>query len=165
MTIRMFKAVLAGSAMLALGLSANVAQAATATANAKAQILKALTVTKTTDLDFGTIVAGTAIGTVTLPTTGAASCTGTITCAGTPVPALFAVTGTTGQIVTIAAANTTLSGPGTAMAATLAPSSATLTLSGVAATDVFKVGGALIVGASQLEGVYTGSFGVTVNYQ
>jgi hypothetical protein len=165
MTIRSFKAVLAASAMLALGLSANVAQAATASANAKAQILKALTVAKTADLDFGTIVSGATSATVNLTAAGVLTCGTGLVCAGTPIPGRFEITGTAAQVVTIATTNASLTGPGAAMSATLSPSSALLTLTGVAATDAFKVGGVLNVGGNQVEGVYTGSFTVTVNYQ
>jgi hypothetical protein len=165
MTIRTFKAVLAGSAMLALGLSANAAQAATATANAKAQILKAITVTKTADLDFGTVVSGAAAANVTLTSAGALTCGAGLVCAGTPVVGAFGVTGTTAQVVNVSTTNASLTGPGAAMAATLSSSVSSLTLTGIAATDAFKVGGVLTVGANQVEGVYAGSFTVTVNYQ
>lgn len=165
MTIRTFKAVLAGSAMLVLSLSANAAQAATASANAKAQILKAITVTKNADVDFGTIVTSATSGTATLSNAGAVTCSAGLVCAGAPAAGAFAVTGTTGQVVTLSTSNASLTGPGAAMPATLATSSATLTLTGVAASDVFKVGGLLAIAANQVEGSYTGAFTVTVNYQ
>ncbi|MDB5715122.1 MAG: hypothetical protein JWO15_2519 [Sphingomonadales bacterium] len=165
MTIRTFKAVLAGSAMLALGLSANAAQAATATANAKAQILKAITVTKSADLDFGTIVSGAAASTVALTTAGALTCGTGLTCAGTAIPAGFAITGTNTQVVNISTTNASLTGPGAAMNAVLSPSVTSLTITGTAATDVFKVAGVLSVGVNQVEGVYSGTFTVTANYQ
>jgi hypothetical protein len=164
MTIRTYKAILAGSAMLALGLSANAAQAATtATANAKAQIVKALIVNKTADLDFGTIVASGTASTVGLTTAGVVTCGATLTCAGTPAAATFTVTGTALQTVSITTTGVTLTGPGTSMTATLAPSVATLPLT-AAGADVFKIAGTLNVGVSQVEGAYTGSFTVTVSY-
>jgi hypothetical protein len=165
MTIRMFKAVLAGSAMLALGLSANAAQAATATANAKAQILKAITFTKNTDVDFGTIVSGAAAATVGLSSAGVITCGTGLVCAGTPAVGQFAITGTTGQVVLISTTGASLTGTGLPMPATLSTSVNSLTLTGVATTDVFKVSGTLSVGAAQVEGVYAGAFTVTANYQ
>ena len=48
------------------------------------------------------------------------------------------------------------------MTSTLLSSAATLTL---AATNSFNVGGTLAVGASQADGVYTGTFTATVDYQ
>jgi hypothetical protein len=165
MTIGTLKAVMAGSAMLALGLGANAAQAATGSANAKAQILKAITVVQKADLDFGTIVTGAAAATVALTSAGALTCGVGLTCAGTPLPARFEIGGTAGQIVTVATSNASLTGPGTAMGAALTSSTSLLTLTGVQTTDVVKVGGVLTVGASQVEGVYNGSFTLTVNYQ
>jgi len=48
------------------------------------------------------------------------------------------------------------------MSSTLVASAATLTL---AASNNFTVGGTLSVGGSQADGVYTGSFTATVDYQ
>lgn len=165
MTIRTFKAILAGSAMLALGMGANAAQAATATANAKASILKAITFTKNTDVDFGTVVSGAGAATVGLSNAGVITCGTGLVCAGTPAVGQFAISGTTGQVVLVSTSNASLTGPGAAMGAALATSVASITLTGVAATDVFKVAGTLTVGAAQVEGVYSGAFTVTANYQ
>lgn len=166
MTIRSMKAVLAGSAMLALGLSANSAQAATATADAKAQIIKAITVTQKNDLDFGTIVSSAAASTVTLTAAGARTCGVGLVCAGTPVAAKFEIGGTAAQLVNISTSNATLASVGnTSMPAVLTVSASTMTLAGVAATDAFTVGGVLSVGVNQGQGVYAGNFTVTVNYQ
>jgi hypothetical protein len=165
MNIRTFKAVLASSAVLALGLGANAAQAATATANAKVQILKAITVAKTADLDFGTVVTGASAGTVTLTAAGGFTCGTGLVCAGTAIPARFEVTGTALQFVTVSTGNATLLGPGVSMGAVLTASVPSFKLTGVAATDAFTVGGVLSVNAAQVEGSYSGSFTVNVNYQ
>lgn len=166
MTNRSFKAVMAGSAMLALGLSANAAQAATATANAKAQIIKAITVTQKNDLDFGTIVSGVAAATVALTPASARTCGVGLVCAGTAVAAKFEIGGTAAQLVNISTSDAILTSTGNpSMPASLTVSVGTMTLAGVAATDAFTVGGTLSVGANQAQGVYSGSFTVTVNYQ
>jgi hypothetical protein len=166
MTIRSLKTLLACSAMLALGMTANASQAATATANAKAQIIKAISVAQKADLDFGTIVSANAAATVGVTALGVRSCGTGLVCAGTPIAAKFEITGTAAQLVTIATSNASLTSPGNvAMPATLTPSAGTMTLAGVAATDAFTVGGVLTVGANQGEGVYSGAFTVTVNYQ
>ena len=138
---------------------------ATASANAKAQVLKALTVAKTVDLDFGTIISGAASATVNLTAAGTLTCGTGLICAGTPATARFEITGTVAQVVNIATTNASLTGPGAAMSATLSPSTALLTLTGVPATDFFRIGGVLNVGGAQVEGTYNGSFTVTVNYQ
>ncbi|MBA3895617.1 MAG: DUF4402 domain-containing protein [Sphingomonadaceae bacterium] len=162
---QMIKAALCGTALLALGLGATSAQAATATAFAKAKILKQITVTKSADLDFGTIVTGAAASTVTVSSAGVRTCGAGLTCTNPATAAAFGVTGTSGAVVTLAAAGpVTLTGSnGGTMSATLNTSAATMTLT--AGPDPFTVGGVLSVGANQTDGVYQGSFTVTVDYQ
>ncbi|WP_293880854.1 DUF4402 domain-containing protein [Sphingomonas sp.] len=164
MTIRSFKAVLAGSAMLALALGATSAQAAnTATATATASILKQVSVTKTADLNFGTIVTGTTAATVVISPAGGRTCGTGLVCTNAVTAAAFGIVGTTAQTVTLAAAGpVTLTAGANTMSATLQTSSATRVLNG---TDSFTVGGTLSVAANQADGVYTGSFSVTVDYQ
>tara|TARA_B110001454_G_scaffold138436_1_gene128640 strand:- start:3067 stop:3555 length:489 start_codon:yes stop_codon:yes gene_type:complete len=142
----------------------SAAHAATASASAAANILSPITVTKTSDLDFGKIVAGASASTVTLTSAGALTCGSGLTCSGTHNAAAFNVAGSTGEIVTVASdASVTLISGANSMTASLAPSAASLTLAGGAAS--FNVGGVLSVGASQAAGAYTGTFNVTVNYQ
>ncbi len=159
---RSFKAALVGAALLA-GFSASSAQAATATATARAKILKQITVTKTADLDFGTIIVGATGDTVVLTAAGVRTCT-VVTCTGTPTAAAFGIVGTTGETVTLAATGSaTLTSGGNTMAInTYTTSAATRVLTG---TDSFSVGASLVVGANQADGVYTGTVNVTVNYQ
>jgi hypothetical protein len=168
MKLNMIKSVLAGSAFVALGLGATSAQAATnsVTANANAKILAAVTVTKSTDLNFGTAVSGAAAGTVAVSTGGAQTCTTVVCTGGGATAAGFAIQGTAGGNVAITVpATVSLTGPGTAMSATLTSSAASLVLTGVAATDVFQVGGSLPVAINQAGGSYTGTFTVSVAYQ
>lgn len=164
---KFMKAALASSVLAASVMGANAAHAATASADARANILEQVTVTNTSDLDFATIVTGVSAGTVVVDSAGAATCSATLVCSGTTTAAGFSVVGTTGQTVTIDAdATSTLTNiGGNAMVATLTESATTMSISGVAATDVFTVGGSLAVGAGQADGVYTGTFDVTVNYQ
>ena len=165
MTTKTNKAVFAAAAIAAL-FGAQGANAATATATAKAKILKQITVTKSSDLDFGTIVTGATASTVAVSAAGVATCGSGLTCTGTTTAAGFGVTGTTGEVVTISAAGpVSLTSGANTMSATLVASSATKTLTGVATTDAFTVGGTLAVGANQADGVYSGNFTVTVNYQ
>ncbi len=162
MTNRFMKAALAGT-VLAAAFASTGAQAATATAQAKAQILRQITVTKTSDLDFGTIVTGAAASTVIVSTTGARTCGVGLVCTNATTAAGFGIVGTTGAIVTIASDPTvSLTSGANSMTATLLTSAATRTLTG---TDAFTVGGTLAVGASQADGAYAGTFTVTVNYQ
>ena len=165
MKIQMLKAIVATTALAALGLGATASNAATATATARAKILRQLTVTNTSDLQFGTIVTGAAASTVAVSTAGVVTCGAGLVCSGTTTAAGFTIGGTTGQVATISVpATVTLTNAAlNIMTATLNASAATTTL--VANAGAFSVGGTLAVGASQPDGDYTGTFVATVNYQ
>jgi hypothetical protein len=159
----------AGAVIAALGLSAGMAQAApvTASATAKARILKQITVTNTSDLDFGTIVAGTSASTVAVSTGSVRTCGAGLTCTGTVTSANFDITGTNNTVVAITGDNsvTLANGTGGTMAASLTRSASTLTLTNSAIGGSFQVGGTLSLAANQADGAYTGTFNVTVDYQ
>ena len=157
-----FKA-LALAGVVSLGFAGTVANAATATATAKGIILKQITVTKTSDLDYATIVTGAAASTVVVTPAGARTCGVGLTCTGTQTAAGFSVLGTIGQVATVTVpATVTLTSGANTMTSTLLSSAATLTL---VAANSFNVGGTLAVGANQADGVYNGTFTVTVDYQ
>lgn len=154
-------------AVSAIAVSSNAAYAATATADAKATILSPITVTKTADLDFGTIAVNAA-DTVSIPASSdVATCgatAGNLVCAGTTSRAKFNVTGAASTSVSISSdANVTLTSGANSMAATLVKSATSTTLSAAGAGS-FQVGGALSVGATQAAGAYVGAFNLTVNY-
>lgn len=156
------------AAVVFMGLSANAAHAASAQANAKANILRQITVTKTADLDFGTIVAGSTASTVAVDAAGARTCGAGLVCSGTTTAAKFEIGGANGQTVNISSdATVTLNNgvAGNTMSAALAPSVSTMLLTATPANNPFYVVGTLSVGASQAEGVYQGTFNVNVNYQ
>ena len=140
---------------------------ATASATARARILKQITVTNTSDLDFGTIVAGTAASTVAVSAAGVRTCGAGLTCTGTVSSANFNITGTTGAIVTVTGDNsvTLANGTGGTMTAALTRSASTLTLVAGAVNGTVQVSGTLSLAASQADGAYTGTFNVTVDYQ
>jgi Mat/Ecp fimbriae major subunit len=164
MNKNVLKAVIAGSLVASLGMGATAAHAATASATAKAKILRQVTVTNTSDLQFGTIVSGTAASTVVVSSAGARTCGAGLVCSSTFSAAGFNVTGTTGQVVTFRVpASVTLSSGSNSMTATLASSNSTGTLAANAAS--FSVGGTLSVGANQADGDYAGTFDATVDYQ
>lgn len=159
---KIFKA-FALTGIVALGFTASAASAATASAVARASILRQITVTKTADLDYATIVTGAAASTVVITPAGARTCGAGLVCSGTATAAGFSVVGTIGQVATVSVpANVTLTSGANNMTSTLVSSAATLTL---AAANSFNVGGTLAVGANQADGVYTGNFTVTVDYQ
>ncbi len=160
-------------AALALVLGGNTAafaaqSSASANATAGARIIAPITLTKTTDLNFGDVVPGSSTGTVVLTTGGAVSSTGGVTL---------------GNSTNVAAAGFTVGGQGSETYAVTLPSSASITsgantmtvgtfTSNPAGTgtlsaggsQTLNVGGTLNVGASQATGSYSGSFSVTVAY-
>ena len=105
LSMKNFKTVIAaGSAVIALGMGATGAHAATATADATAQILQQVQISKTGDLNFGTIVPDTAasgVVSVAANAAGTRSCAANLTCAGAASvsSASFNVTGANGQNV------------------------------------------------------------------
>jgi hypothetical protein len=91
---------------------------------------------------------------------------GNVTCSGTAQEAVYNVSGTNNEDVTIAAGNVTLTGSNGGTL-TLTPdfaASVTLTNSGAPGLD-FGVGGSITVADTTTDGVYTGTFAVTADYQ
>jgi hypothetical protein len=165
------KVALATAALATFG-AAGAANAATATATANAKIVKAITMTQTQNMDFGTIVTGATAATAVLGLANSVTCGVGLTCSGAPKVAAFDVQGTNGASVL-----TTLPADG---AVTLTSGANSMVLTGftsnwgvgahtlvttIATADSLKVGATLGVGANQAEGNYVGSFAVTVNYQ
>jgi hypothetical protein len=159
------KRALIGAAIAALAMNASAAQAASATGTAKAKILRQITLSNTSDLQYATIISGATASTVAVSTAGAATCGSGLTCTGTTTAANFNVLGTSGAVVVVGGdSSVTLTGSlGGTMASTLTYSSPTITLSATGGS--FQVGGTLSVGANQASGDYTGTFNVTANYQ
>ena len=163
-------AVLAATAMLTAALGAGTASAApvTTSADAKAKVLKQISVTKSADLDFGTVVVGTAAGTVGVASDGTLACDAALTCTGSTSAAAFTISGSKNEFVTITGDNSvTLKNADDStktMTASLTRSAGSLKLS-TTGGGTFAVGGTLSVGASQTDGLYSGAFNVTVNYQ
>ncbi len=169
MKFNAIKSALVGTAILAASFGAVSAEAATssATANANAKIISAITVTKNTDLNFGTAVSSAAGGTVTVTPVVAATqtCVGVTCTGGGQTSAQFSIAGAAGTVAVITVpATVSLTSGGNSMTAALTSSAATLPLLGTAA-DAFQVGGTLTVGLAQATGSYTGTFTVSVAYQ
>lgn len=145
---------------------------ATADATARARILRPLQLTSTQNLDLGTIVltgAGTYTASVGINRAGTFNCdgnSGNVSCSGAPVRAIYNVRGTNNQVVTIASGAVTLNGSNGG-SLTLTPdhnATVTLTSSGSPGDNVF-VGGSISVTDATVDGVYTGTFAVTADYQ
>jgi hypothetical protein len=167
-----FARILTASAVATAALSATPALAvpvgATTPATAKAQIVKPLSLTAKTNMDFGTILlssiaAGTTY-TVTLTSAGALSCTAGLTCSATGIPATFNVAGSKSQLVHIyTTASNFTNGTTTLQIAPSAVATLNLTNSGAPGTD-FNVGASFPIDSLTSEGLYTGNLNVTVDY-
>jgi hypothetical protein len=164
----------------ALALTATSATAATGPtavspdkqATATARIVKPLTMTWVRDLDLGTIVlsgaspwSGAVVG---IDQAGAFTCSdANVTCSGATKNAMYTITGTNDQVVTVNSAPVTLTNQ--------ADSSKTLVLSVDAPATVnlgslgtsgkpLRIGGSITVDSTTADGTYSGVFAVTVNY-
>lgn len=158
-------------AVAAAGMASTAANAATATGHAEVDIITAVTLTETTQMDLGVVASSGTAGTVALPDgSNTRACSGGVTCIGTATRGAFAVGGAaTGYVIAYTVdGSTSLTGPGAAMALTLDPSGTATsngTFTATAAATTFYVGGTLSVAANQAAGTYTGTYNVTANYQ
>lgn len=175
MQARILGAATVFTALVALT-SPAAAQSASTTGAGSITIVRPLTITKTSDMKFGTVTRPTTgSGTVTLSNAGARSVSGGITAlaAGdTPTAAAFNISGEGGQSisVTIPTSFTMANGADNLTVNTtndLIGSAAAQTLSnaaGAAGTLAFAVGGSVAISSTQASGAYTGSFTVSAAY-
>ncbi|MBX9815922.1 MAG: hypothetical protein A4S12_09470 [Proteobacteria bacterium SG_bin5] len=161
----MKKIVMLGLAGLASFGVAAPAAAQTATGDVTVRILQAITVSKTADLNFGRVVAGTAAGSVVVGEDGARTCPAALRCLGTSTGAAFAVTGTAGETVAVSIDTPSIQLTSGSNKMTVALVTQTKTMTLATGPNAFRVGGTLSVGAAQAAGTYTGQFTVSVNYQ
>ena len=144
---------------------------ATENASATSAILHPLEILKREDLDFGYVRAGTTAGTVVIdPDTGAISSTGgVLLLGGSPHPALFTGAAKSNSVVNIKIPKQPITL--TRVSGTETMTVSKFTLEGLdkrqAAKNVsfdFRVGGTLNVNPNQVEGVYVGTFEVSIQY-
>jgi hypothetical protein len=145
---------------------------ASTNANAHAKIMKPLQLVGTQDLDFGTLViSGTGTQVMHVDQTGALSgCGAVITCSGTPQTAVYNVKGTPNATVTVDAGTTvtlTNANDGSTLALTPdAPATVALDTNAASTGDNFNIGGSITIdSAATTDGVYSGTFAVSVDYQ
>lgn len=175
----MKKMILAATALVAVAAATpaaaqNAAVAASPKATAGARLIKPLTLTRLTNLNFGTIVMGTITGdqTVSISGAGVVTCGAGLTCTNTAqataAAASYRITGTQGQVVVISGQPSTLTttnGAGASLSFTpILPGPLTLQNSGSAGND-FNVGGSIVINSSTQDGVYSGDVEVQVAYQ
>jgi hypothetical protein len=170
----------AGVAMFAaLGLS-TAAHADTEPADATAEVLDALILTNTAGLDFGSMVI-TGAGTVSLDGDNLIDCSNAnITCSGTTTAATFDVTGTASKAVTIILPSTDVNLRHPSYDPLVSTGEHTIVLNGFTSNEngatgpevvldaagdgTFGVGGTINLDGSEVPGVFTGTFNVTVEY-
>jgi hypothetical protein len=154
---------------------AQVSTATVAAAHATADIVAPITISESTQMNFGGVVSGAAPGTVVLATDNSRTKTGVNTFLGNSASAaagVFAVGGEPNATYALTLPSTpqTLTHTNTVDTMTLTVFTSTLdisagigTLSGGGAQNV-SVGATLNVGAAQTAGHYAGTFAVTVAY-
>jgi hypothetical protein len=163
----------AAALLLSVGSFSTASAQASATATATATIVTPISISKTTDMNFGNVaVNATTAGTVEMTPAGSRTPTGGVTLPatqGTVAAASFDVSGQAGYTYAITLPTTTLAiSNGSASmdvhSFTSSPS-ATGTLSSNG-TDVVTVGATLDVDPAQAAGIYSSTtpFSVTVNY-
>ena len=167
-SFRLGMAVSAATAVMSAAPALSAPVSASTQATAKAQIVRPLTLTAKTNMDFGTILlSSVATGTtytVTLTSGGALSCTAGLTCSTAGIPATFNVAGSKSQLVHIyTAASSFTNGTTTLQLTPSAQATLSLTNSGAPGTD-FNVGAAFPIDSNTTEGVYLGNLNVTVDY-
>lgn len=166
----MFRRIALTVVVLSLSATAFAQTSATATANATARVLTPITITKLTDLNFGSLVAGPAAGTVVVDPASARTATGGVSLVNSAFTAAqFNVTGepSTAYTITLPNAIAITHTVNNALSMTVntftSNPSGTGTLSAAGAQQL-NVGATLNVAANQGSGLYTGTFNVTVAY-
>lgn len=171
---------LAACAISAIASGAHAQASATSTTAASATIFRPITLTKNSDLRFGTIVRpasgsdtviiNSADGSRELSTNNAVALSSGAQLS--PTRATYTVSGEGGQTFSIsvpASFNMTRSGGAETITVSLSASAASGTLTGAlgnasSGTATFGVGGAMPVTSSTASGAYSGSFVTTVSY-
>ncbi len=162
------------SVALALALlsspAAAVSPATQATATAK--IFKPLTISSVQNLDFGVIVLTGATFSgevVAISQAGALTCGSNpgviLTCSGSAQPAKYKLVGTNNATVTITSPGFNLTGPSTLAFTPSAPATVNLGATGSTTGLTFGIGGSITLASTTADGVYSGTFQVTADYQ
>jgi hypothetical protein len=167
----------AAAALVAAVASPVLAQSsASTTGTGSITIIRPITIAKTADLAFGTVVRpSTGAGTAVVSAAGARTVTGGVvglSSGATPAAAAFTVTGEGGQSisVTIPATFTMINGADSLTVTTsnnLTGSASAQTLSnalGAAGTLGFTVGGSVPIASTTTTGLYSGTFTVSAAY-
>ena len=144
--------------------------AASPKAKANVALIYPVTVVRKNDMDFGYLAVTTAGTAIINPNTGALTTTGGVTAVGgSPRPATFIGAARSSAVVNIKVPNQPLTITRVGGTQTMIVRDWTLqgadkrTLARLESFE-FNVGATLVVGANQAEGIYTGTFDITVQY-
>lgn len=165
MTIHRSQRVFAAAAIALFATTAVHAAPASDSGTGRATVLQQITATKTSDLDFGTIVPGASASTVTVNSAGVRSCGATLTCTGTVTPPAWQITATPLRTIywngtsTVTVAN----GTGDTMTVNLLNLNSIHNMP-VSGSENIAIGAILQIGANQPDGDYTGTFTVDFSY-
>jgi hypothetical protein len=170
----MKKSLAIACASMALALSSTPAAAVSPAtqATATAKIFRPLTISWVQNLDFGTIVlTGSSFSgeVVSISQAGALTCGSNpgvlLTCSGSPLAAKYKLVGTNNATVTISCPAFNLTGPSTLAFTPSAPATVNLGASGASTGVTFSIGGSITLASTTPDGVYSGTFAVTADYQ
>ena len=160
-----------GAVLAALATPALAQNSATATASATTTIIQPISISKSTDLAFGTIVKpASGTSTISVNSAGVRSITGNAvaTNASGVSRALFNVTGEGASVFSISVpASFSMSSGSNSLVVTTSASAASATLSGPVGSQgsaTFGVGGSFLLASNTASGAYSGNFVVTVTY-
>jgi Mat/Ecp fimbriae major subunit len=141
-------------------------------ATATAKIFKPLVISRVQDLNFGTIVltgTGFTNEVLSMSQAGALTCGSSpgvlLTCTGASQPAKYQLVGTNNATVTISSPGFNLTGPSTLAFTPNAPATVNLGANGSTTGVTFAIGGSITLASTTPDGVYTGTFIVTADYQ
>lgn len=148
---------------------------ATGQFGASIELVSAITVTENTAMNFGKIMIGSSLGTISIGTDGAITGTGGYVGisadSATPTQAIMDITGSANESVSLALENAsiTLTGSGIASGETLTLGTFVLNPTGTTTlsatgTAAINIGGTVDFAASQKAGPYSGTNTLIVNY-
>ena len=168
--MRTFLKTIGAASVLALYSVPAAAVSPATQATATARIFKPLIIQLQQNLDFGNLVlagAGAWSGQViSMDQAGALTgCGGNVSCSGAPAPARYKLIGTNNATVTITCPGFNLTGPGTLAFTPNAPATVNLGANGSTTGVIFGIGGSITLASTTPDGVYTGTFQVTADYQ
>jgi hypothetical protein len=160
------------AALLAFAATPAAAVSPATQATATARIFKPLTITKVQNLDFGTIVLTGATFSgevVSMSQTGTVTCGSQpgvlLTCSGAPQVAKYHLVGTNNAVVSISCPGFNLTGPATLAFSPNVQSTVNLGAAGNTTGVDVSIGGSISLASTTLDGLYSGQFLFTADYQ